>query len=261
MKAASETCDRVLPAIQELAIPYFAALRNLLLARIRLFEGSAKEAQTVLEEGLAYAQALDNPWLTAQALHLLGHVGRALDSPHDAEDRHHQALVIQMSYGFVVDAVDALEAISGLAIVGESWAEGVRLGAAMSVVRNAIGASRPANDETRQAEDFERARTALGEEAFAKAWTEGTLLTLEQAVAYATRARGERRRPSSGWASLTPTEEEVVRLAAQGLTNPDIAEQLFISRATVKTHLAHVFTKLGVSTRAELAAEATRRHI
>jgi DNA-binding CsgD family transcriptional regulator len=73
------------------------------------------------------------------------------------------------------------------------------------------------------------------------------------------RARGERRRPSFGWDSLTPTELEVVRLAAAGLTNPAIGERLFISRGTVKTHLQHLFAKLGVHTRAELAAAAIRR--
>ena len=64
---------------------------------------------------------------------------------------------------------------------------------------------------------------------------------------------------SHGWASLTPTELQVVDLVAEGLTNPQIAERLFMGRATVKTHLEHVFTKLGVHTRAELAAQAARR--
>jgi DNA-binding NarL/FixJ family response regulator len=56
-------------------------------------------------------------------------------------------------------------------------------------------------------------------------------------------------------------ELDVVRLVTEGLTNPQIGERLFVSRGTVKTHLAHVFAKLGVSTRAELATEATRRGI
>jgi DNA-binding NarL/FixJ family response regulator len=51
----------------------------------------------------------------------------------------------------------------------------------------------------------------------------------------------------------------VVRLVQGGLTNPQIAERMFISKNTVMTHLSHVFAKLGVSTRAELASEATRR--
>ena len=46
---------------------------------------------------------------------------------------------------------------------------------------------------------------------------------------------------------------------AEGLSNPEIVERLFVSRATVRTHLSHVFAKLGVSSRAELAAEAARR--
>ena len=59
--------------------------------------------------------------------------------------------------------------------------------------------------------------------------------------------------------SLTPTEREVVKLLAEGLTNPQIAERLYIGRGTVKTHVAHIFAKLGVSTRAELASLATKR--
>ena len=51
-----------------------------------------------------------------------------------------------------------------------------------------------------------------------------------------------------------------MELLAQGLTNPQIAERLFISRATVKTHLIHVYSKLGVSTRSQLAADATRHY-
>ena len=73
------------------------------------------------------------------------------------------------------------------------------------------------------------------------------------------RARGSRKRPAAGWESLTPTELEVVRHASAGLTNPQIGEKMFISRATVKTHLAHVYAKLDVKSRSELAAKAAMR--
>jgi DNA-binding CsgD family transcriptional regulator len=72
--------------------------------------------------------------------------------------------------------------------------------------------------------------------------------------AYARRSRGTRSRPSTGWASLTPAERSVVELAADGLTNPEIGQRLFMSRGTVKTHLAHVYAKLGVANRTQLAA-------
>ena len=66
-------------------------------------------------------------------------------------------------------------------------------------------------------------------------------------------------RPATGWESLTETELRVSRLVAEGLTNRQIADQLFISRRTVETHTAHVFRKLGVSNRTELAAQVVRQ--
>ena len=71
--------------------------------------------------------------------------------------------------------------------------------------------------------------------------------------------QGGRKRLATGWNSLTPTELQVVELVAQGLTNPEIGQRLFIGRGTVKTHLSHIFAKLNVSSRAELAAAASRR--
>jgi DNA-binding CsgD family transcriptional regulator len=66
--------------------------------------------------------------------------------------------------------------------------------------------------------------------------------------------RGSRQRPQQGWESLTPTEGTVADLVAEGLSNPQIAERLFVSRRTVQTHVAHIFTKLDIGSRAQLAA-------
>jgi DNA-binding CsgD family transcriptional regulator len=54
-------------------------------------------------------------------------------------------------------------------------------------------------------------------------------------------------------------EEDVIRLVAAGLTNAQIGARLFISRATVKTHLVHVYAKLGIASRTELATRAAAR--
>jgi DNA-binding CsgD family transcriptional regulator len=64
-----------------------------------------------------------------------------------------------------------------------------------------------------------------------------------------------------GWDSLTEAELRVIRLVMEGLTNPQIAGRLFVSAQTVKTHMKNVFRKLGVSSRAELAALAARRDL
>jgi DNA-binding CsgD family transcriptional regulator len=102
-------------------------------------------------------------------------------------------------------------------------------------------------------------REALGEEGYEQAWAEGMVMSLEEAVRYASRGRGARRRPAFGWSSLTPTEREVVKLVADGLSNPEIAERMFVSRRTVTTHLTNIFRKLDLSSRAELTAAAVRR--
>jgi DNA-binding CsgD family transcriptional regulator len=67
-------------------------------------------------------------------------------------------------------------------------------------------------------------------------------------------------RPATGWEALTSAEAAVARLAAEGKTNREIAETLFISPHTVNTHLRHIFDKLGISSRIALTrvAEASR---
>ena len=60
-------------------------------------------------------------------------------------------------------------------------------------------------------------------------------------------------RPVTGWAALTPTEVKVGELVATGMSNPDIASQMYLSRNTVQTHVSHILAKLGARSRAEIA--------
>jgi class 3 adenylate cyclase/DNA-binding CsgD family transcriptional regulator len=73
------------------------------------------------------------------------------------------------------------------------------------------------------------------------------------------RRRTRPSRPSTGWDSLTPMETDVSHLVAAGLTNPEIGARLYISRRTVETHLSHVFRKVGLASRTQLAVELSRR--
>ncbi len=99
----------------------------------------------------------------------------------------------------------------------------------------------------------ERCREALGGERFAEVWSEGQM-AWDDVVAFAQRGRGPRQRPDVGWDALTPTERQVAELVVAGATNKEVAEKLFMSVATVKTHLTRVYAKVGVSTRGQLAA-------
>ena len=100
----------------------------------------------------------------------------------------------------------------------------------------------------------------MGDKDFDSAWAEGAALSTEEAIAYAQRGRGQRKRPATAGASLTPTERDVVRLVSEGLANNDIAARLFVSPRTVQTHLTHVYSKLGLTSRVQLAQEAARHN-
>jgi DNA-binding CsgD family transcriptional regulator len=176
-----------------------------------------------------------------------------------AADFLHDSVRACHDKGMLPVVLDGLEALAGVMANVGYVEHAVRLFAAAERGRDETGLVRWRLYEDRHAADLALARDALGEEGFAAGWAEGSGLSLDDAVAYAGRGRGERKRPSSGWASLTPAERGVVSLVAQGLSNPAIGERLFISKRTVQAHLTRVFAKVGVVSRAELAAEATRR--
>jgi DNA-binding NarL/FixJ family response regulator len=64
--------------------------------------------------------------------------------------------------------------------------------------------------------------------------------------------RSPHRRATTGWAALTPAEQRVAHLAATGLSNPDIARQLYLSRNTVQSHVSSILTKLQLRSRVQL---------
>ena len=72
---------------------------------------------------------------------------------------------------------------------------------------------------------------------------------------------GEAPQARRGWDSLTPTEVKITELVAQGLSNPQIAAKLFLSRRTVGTHVSHILSKLDVNSRIDIAREAASRQV
>jgi predicted ATPase/class 3 adenylate cyclase/DNA-binding CsgD family transcriptional regulator len=233
--------------------PWAAAICTGLLAWATASSGDPRGAVRAADD--AVARAASSPAM-GFALLMKAHVARAGGALDVAEEAARQSV---MQGVHVLSTSDALEALGGVLVARGDADDGVRLLAAGVAARENTDLRRWASLEPTFLADIAAAREILGDDAFADTWAKGATQSAEEAVACASRGRGARRRPSAGWDSLTPTEVEVVRLVAEGLTNPQIGERLFVSRGTVKTHLAHVFAKVGVSTRAELATEATRR--
>ena len=221
--------------------------------------GRLEEAQALVDRGLAMSRKVGIPHLVAEALDEGGHIALARGDAEGAEDLFHQALTERVERGLRLGSVDSLDALAGLALLAEGHAEAARLFAAADAARTALGYPRPPVDRPAHEAAVGALRAALGEAAFAAAWGEGSALSLEDAVALVRRARGTRGRPSHGWASLTPTELQVVKAVVDGLNNPEIGARLFMSRGTVKTHLSHIYAKLDIANRTELARVATPR--
>jgi DNA-binding CsgD family transcriptional regulator len=196
-------------------------------------EAARKELPGLLEAAAGLPSVLAGA-LGEQAL-LVGD-----DEPDRRLALQHEALRLRSEHGLTLGCVDSLEAIAEtLSQRGES--------ATAALLSGAAAAARDRFDYHGHLERYPDPDPSPDPDA------KGRGMGLEEAVAFARRARGPRGRPASGWASLTPTERSVVELAARGLTNPDIAARLYVSRGTVKTHLAHVYAKLGVSNRTDLA--------
>ena len=235
-------------------VPFLLVYGELLAA-----SGDEAGANAEYERARQAASQADNAPFTAAADYRLGQLARRRGESTEAEDLHQRALAVRHENGLVVEIAESLEALAGIAVDQESASEAARLFGAAQAIGDSTGRARAPAACIHYEQDVARTRQQLDDDAFKTSWTAGQSLNIDSAVAYASRARGARKRPSAGWASLTPTELEVVKLTAEGLTNPEIGERLFISRATVKTHLAHTFAKIGVTSRAELASEATRR--
>ncbi len=229
-----------------------------LLAEAQLALGALGEAAAALEEAISIAESRKLIWFQGRASLVRGKLRARHGDLQGAESQIHEALSLGREAGDRMGLVDALELLGRLAAEQDSYKEAVRLWAAAGSLRSEMG-YRFGIDGEAQESALHTTKERLGPDEFATALAEGAKLSVDEAIAYAARGRGERKRPATGWASLTPSELEVVRLVGEHLTNPEIAARLFVSRATVKTHLVHIFAKLGIDSRSELAAEAVRR--
>ncbi|HVM02347.1 MAG TPA: LuxR C-terminal-related transcriptional regulator [Acidimicrobiales bacterium] len=220
--------------------------------------GDLAAAADRLDEALALAAQKADRMGRASALRRLGRLAHDGGDYHGATARYLESLELAAATAAPGAVAATLEGLAGTSAARGRPEWGARLLGAAAALRRSAGAIRSPADALDHDADVALAWAALGPAAFEQAFSDGAALSLEEAVAFATRGRGGRRRPASGWASLTAAESQVVDLVAEGCSNREVAERMFVSPRTVQGHLARVFRKVGVASRRELR-EAVRR--
>ena len=241
-KTAARIAESALTQLTALGQAWYTAEAANLVAVARLRIGDAQGARQAALEAAGWAQRIGHRGLVCQATFAAAVAERVLGG---AAGDAHAALADAAALGLLPLVADGLEIVAALAADGGRTVVATRLGRAAGRLRVELGMV---------ASPLVRLLDAAVEPACAE-----DALAWEAAVAYAGRSRGRRSRPRVGWESLTPTERDVVALATRGLTNAAIGAHLLITAGTVRTHLRSVFGKLGVTSRAELAAQAARR--
>jgi DNA-binding CsgD family transcriptional regulator len=250
-RAAGELVWQCLSAAQ----PQVAAVQRAFnTVEVALADGDLVPARRLVDD----AVSVGTGWHLVAALSARARVAIAEGNRDEAQCDAHDALACAASCGAYQPLAGILECLADLAGDTDSQQAARLLGAATSF-RQRMGMVRFKIHQPGYEASVAALRESMDEEDFDAAWAEGAALSTEEAIAYAQRGRGERKRPNSGWESLTPAEREVVRLVCDGLPNKDIATRLFVSPRTVHAHLAHVYTKLGLNSRVQLVQEAARR--
>jgi predicted ATPase/class 3 adenylate cyclase/DNA-binding CsgD family transcriptional regulator len=251
LSATSAACRHKENVPAEVAVGWLAVHALAVLAN-----GDPVAARDQADEAVATAAG----WYSIWALTTRARVAVAQGQPEQGERDAHAALACAAQFEAYLGSADDLECLAGLAGDAGDLRDAARLFGAAHGIRQRIGEVRLKVWDADYEASVAALRSAMDDNDFDNARAEGAALSTEEAIAYAQRGRGRRKRPSSGWASLTPTELDVVRLVSEGLANNNIASRLFVSPRTVQTHLTHVYTKLGLTSRVQLVQEAARHN-
>jgi len=239
------------------------------LARAR---GDHSAAVSYFDEALVLYREIDARPEIARCLAGIGRVALAQGDLSRSVASLTESLQLSMATGQRLAVARGLEAFAALAAKGDDLPRAVRLAGAALELRAAAGQV-PATGAGARLEDLlEPARRHLGDGVTAGLLTEGRAMTPAEAIKYAmsvsgadhrsagsglparTLAAGNGSPVTSAPSALTPREWEIAEMIARGLTNRGIADELVISQATVARHVANILTKLGFSSRAQVAA-------
>ncbi len=240
------------------------------LAEMTLMAGDLTQALALFEECLKMCREQEDGYGVAIVLLNLGTLYVEREDPGRAEELLLDALGAFRRLGDLDAVAECLGSLAGAAGTrGEGGRAATLLGAA-AAAREELGAPIRPVERDRYERFVALSKRGLNGEAWAAVWAVGRAMPLEEAADYALSfdaeapaavqnappAEPEVKQPAT---TLTRREEEVAVLAARGLTNRRIAAEFSISEHTAATHVRRILRKLGLASRAQLAAWATER--
>ena len=246
--------------------PGIMALLN--LGNTNWLTGNAAAAVVQLEQALGLARMHGMAWIEATVLNNLGFARLDLGDQQGAASLLQEGLALGQRRGNHADLVDALEGLARVASAGGQANRAARLFGAAAAEREEFARPQAPTERAASVPAIAAARDALGAAGYAAAWAEGWALSPAAATAEALAVRGPvpgrpTRRGTVGRHMLphnvTRREAEILALLGEGLSNREIGDRLFISPTTVARHVANLFSKLEVDTRAKAAAYAHRQ--
>jgi DNA-binding CsgD family transcriptional regulator/tetratricopeptide (TPR) repeat protein len=217
------------------------------------------KARLLCDEAMALAQELGGTGvpIVASTLVNLGLATLGHGDYERARSLFEEALVIGRSAGKKAQIIETLEGMASLAGVTGEATRAARLWGAAEVAREANGVALSPGERTLHEPYLAPARSRLGETAWETTLGEGRVMSLEEAADYVLSEATIARDPSAEADLvdyLTAREREVAALASRGLTNRQVARELSISERTAGNHVAKILRKLGLSSRAQIAA-------
>ncbi|MDR7555277.1 MAG: tetratricopeptide repeat protein [Armatimonadota bacterium] len=257
--ALSEESLAVARRLNDVSREAFARHLQGLVARDR---GEYTGAAAALEHSRVLFQQIGDTWGVAYTLGSLGTVARLQGDLPASVALFKDSLALRVRVGDRWGIAECLEGLAGVAAAQERSEQAAQLFAAAAALRERLGTPLGPADRPRHERSVAAVRAMLGKRRFDAAWQAGQTspvdvligeLLAEEPEPAATPAR--RRAPGP----LSPRELEVAELIARGMTNQEIARALYVSAGTVATHVQHILSKLGFSSRAQIAAWAAAR--
>jgi predicted ATPase/DNA-binding CsgD family transcriptional regulator len=250
---------------RELSDPQAVSLLLYFLGFAALDEGDHDRAAALSEEGLELNRELGDLRGIALCLTVLGVAALEQGDAERAAALYEEDLRVLRGLRDKLGIAYGLRGMACVASLRGDAARAARLWGAVEALQEAIGL--PLSPFDRNHPDYEgllaAARPRLDEAAWEAALAEGRAMTPDEAVEYVLGTEEAAAPPPEEPASslLSEREAEILVLVAEGLTNPQVAERLYVSPRTVGQHLRSVYRKLGVSSRTAAARVALERHL